>query len=431
MRKFVLSMLCGVSLSMMAHSSAHADSWDYEKAYSYSTSFEEKNDWMRIIPDHVPVLSLALPGTHDSAATASNTNYNWIAATQRLSISEQLEAGIRYLDFRCKLTGGELKLFHGIVDLGHTCKSELENVISFLKVRPSEVVFVHVKQEESSYSNLEYGNAFSAMVGQLDQSHIWRSQGRSDANPTLGDVRGKIVFSQRFDEGRPIALVYKYQYKILDNYSFNSNWDLHKHWVEVKDWMKEKASSVEPSAISIVGSAGSFPYFVASGRASPEGPHLARGYTTPGWSSEYPDFPRSACLGTLCTIYFSGLNELTAWYMDNNEFAFKGVVWADFPGPGLIQAIIDKNAKFWEYYGPSGAPATSRVGEIYVYNNPYTKTRDYFRARRDGTYGYFPTNQTDNDSWEYLGAKFPRNFTAGYDSYDWKTGTTSFLHLYE
>lgn len=408
MKEMALNIFLGILLSIAVHSAAEANSWNYEKAYSYSANFEDKLDWMRALPDHVPILSLALPGTHDSASTFSNTKFNTIAATQRLSISDQLKAGIRYLDFRCKLTGGELKLFHGIVDLGHTCKTELENVISFLKQEPSEVVFVHVKQEESTYSNLEYGNAFSAMIGQLDQSRIWRSGGRVDANPQLGDVRGKIVFSQRFDEGRPIGLVYKYQYEILDNYSFNSNWDLHEHWVEIKNFMKNAATTTYPSAISMVGSGGSFPYFVASGRSSPEGPHLVTGLTTPGWSSKYPDFPRDACLGELCSIYFSGLNELTAWYLDNNEFSFKGVMWADFPGPALIQAVIDKNAKYWEYEGQSGLGATSRKGDIYVYNNPYTKTRDYFEAKTDGRYGWFPTNQTDNDSWKYLGAGFPR-----------------------
>ncbi|MDD2051775.1 hypothetical protein NPS46_04325 [Pseudomonas putida] len=408
MKKILLNALSGVALLIATYSSAvKADSWDYQKAYSYSTSFEERPDWMRVIPDHVPILSLALPGTHDSASTLSNTNHNWIAATQRLPISDQLQAGIRYLDFRCNLTGGKLKLFHGIVGLGSTCKAELENVISFLEQHPSEVVFVHVKQEESDYPNLEYGNAFYAMIDQLDQSRIWRRARRSDDNPALGDVRGKIVFSQRFDERRAIALVYKHQYAILDHYEFNSNWDLYEHWEEIKKVMEELASSVHPSAISIVGSGGSFPYFVASGRTSPEGPHLLTGLTTPGWSSSYPDFPRGSCLGTLCSIYFSGLNELVAWYLDNNEFSFKGVVWADFPGPALIQAVIDKNAMLWKSQDSSGDAATSKKGDIYVYNNPYTKTRDYFEARREGPYGYFPTNQTDNDNWKYLGHAFP------------------------
>lgn len=43
-----------------------------------------------------------------------------------------------------------------------------------------------------------------------------------------------------------------------------------------------------------------------------------------------------------------------------------------------------------------------RVGDLYKYNNPYTKTLDYFILKKEN-YGYFPVWQTSNDSWEYIG----------------------------
>lgn len=42
------------------------------------------------------------------------------------------------------------------------------------------------------------------------------------------------------------------------------------------------------------------------------------------------------------------------------------------------------------------------VGELYKYNNPYTNTTDYFILKAE-SYGYFPTNQTSNNVWEYIG----------------------------
>lgn len=42
------------------------------------------------------------------------------------------------------------------------------------------------------------------------------------------------------------------------------------------------------------------------------------------------------------------------------------------------------------------------VGDLYEYNNPYTKTTDYFILKQ-ASYGYFPTNQTSNDNWEFVG----------------------------
>ncbi|TLI90779.1 S6 family peptidase [Escherichia sp. E4736] len=42
------------------------------------------------------------------------------------------------------------------------------------------------------------------------------------------------------------------------------------------------------------------------------------------------------------------------------------------------------------------------AGSLYKYDNPYTKTTDYFILKQN-SYGYFPTNQTSNDYWEYVG----------------------------
>lgn len=51
----------------------------------------------------------------------------------------------------------------------------------------------------------------------------------------------------------------------------------------------------------------------------------------------------------------------------------------------------------WGDAGTSGTP-----GEIYAYDNPYSGRREYFRLLTS-SYWYFPTNQTDNSNWQYLG----------------------------
>ncbi|EGJ4498214.1 autotransporter outer membrane beta-barrel domain-containing protein [Escherichia coli] len=42
------------------------------------------------------------------------------------------------------------------------------------------------------------------------------------------------------------------------------------------------------------------------------------------------------------------------------------------------------------------------AGELYKYNNPYTNTTDYFILKQS-SYGYFPTNQSSNATWEFVG----------------------------
>ncbi|EIY6650812.1 autotransporter outer membrane beta-barrel domain-containing protein, partial [Salmonella enterica] len=42
------------------------------------------------------------------------------------------------------------------------------------------------------------------------------------------------------------------------------------------------------------------------------------------------------------------------------------------------------------------------VGDLYKYNNPYTKTTDYFILKQD-KYSYFPTHQGSDNTWEFVG----------------------------
>ncbi|HII0646043.1 TPA: autotransporter outer membrane beta-barrel domain-containing protein [Salmonella enterica subsp. enterica serovar Yopougon] len=52
----------------------------------------------------------------------------------------------------------------------------------------------------------------------------------------------------------------------------------------------------------------------------------------------------------------------------------------------------------WDKNKSSGGAA----GLLYKYNNPYAHTVDYFIQKKKG-YGFYPVNQSDNDSWEYVG----------------------------
>ncbi|EPT6365320.1 S6 family peptidase [Escherichia coli] len=58
----------------------------------------------------------------------------------------------------------------------------------------------------------------------------------------------------------------------------------------------------------------------------------------------------------------------------------------------------DVNINNWAGLNSKGTP-----GDLYVYNNTYTNTTDYFILKTDGYYGYYPTNQSSSDIWEYVG----------------------------
>jgi len=63
-------------------------------------------------------------------------------------------------------------------------------------------------------------------------------------------------------------------------------------------------------------------------------------------SYRYPDFPRVDCILGICTIAFEGTNILTYNLLKKvRSLRYVGLIMVDFPGDGLIQAVIDLNKK--------------------------------------------------------------------------------------
>jgi hypothetical protein len=60
------------------------------------------SNWMSYMPD-IEISRLSIPGTHDSGAREfSDITPDSAVITQTLTIREQLDAGVRYLDIRCR-----------------------------------------------------------------------------------------------------------------------------------------------------------------------------------------------------------------------------------------------------------------------------------------------------------------------------------------
>lgn len=61
--------------------------------------------------------------------------------------------------------------------------------------------------------------------------------------------------------------------------------------------------------------------------------------------SKWPDFSRVSCGFGLCSILFNGINTLTKDYLQSMGSGRVGIIMIDFPGSGLIDAIIYMNPK--------------------------------------------------------------------------------------
>ena len=183
-------------------------------------------------------------------------------------------------------------------------------------------------------------------------------------NPTLGEVRGKIVIMQNFSDpystkgySSTYGITYPNDDKptgeqvpdtgVQDWYALADNWDLYQKWIYVAEALnRAQTNSLTKRYLNFLSaSTGSFPYFVASGHSSPgtSAPLLATGLTTLLDPNTYPDFPRTDCLGSICTISFEGTDILTMNFLNTYPLKRIGIIFSDFPDYGLINAIISVN----------------------------------------------------------------------------------------
>lgn len=161
---------------------------------------EHGRDWMSVLNDSTPVSHIAIPGTHDSAT--ENIYFASIAKCQHLSVLQQLEAGIRFLDIRLRIKNGKLIAVHGstkcfsvqngkVTDL--TFESILDSVYSFLKTNKGETVLISIKNEGKDFDYNFEKILYSEYLNPA--SRFWFLENRI---PKLSEVRGKAILIRRF-----------------------------------------------------------------------------------------------------------------------------------------------------------------------------------------------------------------------------------------
>jgi len=150
-------------------------------------------DWMANLDDTRMIAELSLPGTHDSGARFDLTQ--GLAKCQDLTIAEQLAAGVRFFDLRCRHVQDQFLIYHGGVDQNQTFDEVLATMYAFLDAHPHEVILASVKEEAVPTLDTR---SFEATF----QSYIAQDPARWTLAPTpprLGDVRGTLVLLRRFD----------------------------------------------------------------------------------------------------------------------------------------------------------------------------------------------------------------------------------------
>lgn len=342
--------------------------------YSHDSGIGYTNtNWMGTLPDGMKLSTLSIPGTHDTMAYQFSTSCDIITdivRTQTMDLETQLNSGIRVLDIRLRhAADNAFALHHGSCFLDSYFGGDVMDVVNnFLDANPSETILMRVKKEHNDAENLtmSFHQTWNWYMG-IYGSKVWQGSG----NPTLGEVRGKIVI---LDQSAGVSYGLNWSsLEIQDNYDMATNWDLYGKWEDVKQHLIDAAAGDKDDFyVNFLSAAnGGFPYFFASGHSNPAtgAPRLSTGHTTATCGSDcYPDFPRTSCLGDWCTVSFEGTNILTtnllSAYSAIGTKQRVGIIMSDFPGAGLISNIIAMN--------PWNSPPVANAGGAYVANEGAT-----------------------------------------------------------
>jgi 1-phosphatidylinositol phosphodiesterase len=167
--------------------------WIQRRLTNYSLE-----SWMSVdsLPDSKSISALSIPGSHDSAAIS----YLPYVSCQTMSITNQLNSGIRFLDLRCGLRDNTLYMFHGDIALNYpyciTLESILREIQDWLSLanHRREAILVQIK-EETNPSNSTV--SFATVVHDLIKKNpiAWNT---GSSIPTLGALRGKMQLVRRY-----------------------------------------------------------------------------------------------------------------------------------------------------------------------------------------------------------------------------------------
>ncbi|MCP3142623.1 phosphatidylinositol-specific phospholipase C domain-containing protein [Pyxidicoccus xibeiensis] len=275
--------------------------------YNHSGSIETSHpSWMAAFPDSTSLAAMSLPGTHDTMAF-TNAGGD-LTQTQSLNLRAQLDAGIRALDIRCRHIDNAFAIHHGVVYLNVNFTDVLNTAIQFLNANPRETLVMRVKKEHTEENvTRTFAQTFEWYRDQPAFSpYIWRGS----HVPTLGEARGKIVILDDFAGG-----AYGIRWSALDlqdDWTVSTVFDIDDKWNKVRAHL-ERTNTGSPSTLYVNflsgSSAGAFPYVVAGGAGS-----VAR-----------------------------GVNDFAIDYLVGANVQRAGILMMDFPGAGLVDAILALN----------------------------------------------------------------------------------------
>uniref|UniRef100_H3AGV8 Phosphatidylinositol-specific phospholipase C X domain-containing protein n=1 Tax=Latimeria chalumnae TaxID=7897 RepID=H3AGV8_LATCH len=243
-------------------------------------------DWMSQIPDSHSLASLSIPGSHNSMSFYGGD----LIKCQSWALYRQYEAGIRFVDIRCRHFYNQLPIHHELKYQHTDFPRVLKDSVHFLQENPREAILMRIREEYKPDANTQrFDETVAGALKDAGSSWFWQ-----DARiPTMGEARGKIVILQNF-KGPVLGVPYHCLNK-ADQWRVPTLYHVEKKWTNVLTNL-EAARAEDCGTMYLTYSSGAgvaaYPYSVAC-RVNPLlHAHLERFDKEPNrWGIIAMDFP--------------------------------------------------------------------------------------------------------------------------------------------
>lgn len=174
----------------------HNQSIVIEPVLQHLARVYDEHNWMGALSGDLALSEISIPGTHDSGATKGG----YLVQCQRLSLADQFELGIRFIDIRLKRVGSRdnkvLRVFHGGFEQPLTFPEVIAQCQSFLEGHPGETILMLVNDEARDQTEPQ---EFASLVDKhIDEAKAGLFHSDPQIPSSLKEVRGKVVLLRRY-----------------------------------------------------------------------------------------------------------------------------------------------------------------------------------------------------------------------------------------
>lgn len=301
-------------------------------------------DWMVKLQNDTLISKLLIPGTHETLATAPGVPTPTLEQCNTLPLIDQLNAGIRLIDIRCRWNQKTdpntfIEIWHGIkFQYAYFNEDVLEVCKSFLEQHPSETIFMRVQQTGGTRFQKFWTYFKEAVENDLGSDGVIWDGSYHDGSatfskiPNLSEVRGKIVILQEFleietDNNKPPVLGLEYKNGALFELQTGNFYTFPGVLVEAKLY--------------------EFLYHALHATFLGNDKIVVTSFAGGAWDWTFST-PKEIALGRRFSEVEVEVGMNRRLY-DSSVLAtpprvrFLGMIYLDFPGPGLIEKIIALN----------------------------------------------------------------------------------------